>query len=70
MPDILNHRVWLTYHNDSTGIWLQCSCSWKFNLGWLATPTDAWFKEQEHRREEESKALDNLVHHPKETDAT
>lgn len=68
MTDILNHKFWLTYHSDNPGILLMCSCGWKFNLGWLATPADAWFREQEHRREEESKIPDPTINHPKEPD--
>jgi hypothetical protein len=67
------HHVWLTYRwpdPQEDGVWLRCRCGWKHHLGWLATPADAWFHEQDHYREVASRPPPTDVHHPKEANAT
>ena len=64
--DEVKHFIWLTYHpaRHEDGIWLRCRCGWEYHLGWMATPADAWFEEQEHRRAMAEKAPPTDIHQP------
>ncbi len=45
----MDHLMKLSWRDSDDGIWLDCSCGQKFNLGYDATPEDALRVQIEHR---------------------
>jgi hypothetical protein len=50
-PKVRKGLLTLSYTVDDDGIWLDCTCDWKVNLGFFPSPSDvnravAWHDKQ------------------------